>query len=52
MESELVLGLSNSQESARKLVKVLLADPLSEEGPWEKQLEDPESDDGRGLLIR
>jgi len=52
MESEPVLGLNSSQESARKLVKVLLADPLSEEGSWERQLEGLESNDGRGLLIR
>ncbi|KAI9765307.1 MAG: hypothetical protein M1840_007506 [Geoglossum simile] len=47
-----VLGLSDNQESARRLVKVLLADPLSEEGSWEKHLEGLEPDDGRGLLIR
>ncbi|KAI9777258.1 MAG: hypothetical protein M1839_008988 [Geoglossum umbratile] len=52
IESWTVLGLGNSQESARRLVKVLLADPLSEAGSWEKQLEGLGSGDGRGLLIR
>ncbi|KAH0545300.1 hypothetical protein FGG08_000599 [Glutinoglossum americanum] len=47
-----VLGLGGSQESACRLVKVLLTDPLSDEVPWEKQLDGLKSNDGRGLLIR
>ncbi|KAI9822515.1 MAG: hypothetical protein M1827_000234 [Pycnora praestabilis] len=46
-----VLGL-NAQEGARRLVEVLIADPLVPEGTWEKQLESLGNDDGRALLIR
>ncbi|KZF20405.1 hypothetical protein L228DRAFT_250090 [Xylona heveae TC161] len=46
-----VLGL-NDQSSARRLVRLLLADPLAAEGDWEKELEKIHREDGRGLLIR
>ena len=47
----LVLGV-NGQSGARRLAKVLLADPLKEEQAWERRLADTEDDDGRALLIR
>jgi hypothetical protein len=49
--SHLVLGLDNA-DSARKLVRLLLADPLGPREDWENVLEGYESDPTRGLLIR
>ena len=47
-----VLGL-NGQAGARRLARALLADPLAQEQPWEKQLLDSnEESDGRGILLR
>lgn len=46
-----VLGL-NVQETARRIVRLLLADALSDEEAWEKQLLDPEADYSQGLVIR
>lgn len=46
-----VLGLGG-QAGARRLVRILLADPLAPKQPWEKQLDTIGEDDGRGLLIR
>ncbi|KAI2793555.1 hypothetical protein POX_a00136 [Penicillium oxalicum] len=46
-----VLGLDNA-EAARKLVRLLLADPLGPREAWEDTLESYESDPSRGLLIR
>jgi hypothetical protein len=46
-----VLGLDNA-DSARKLVRLLLADPLSQRESWEDILEDYDADPLRGLLIR
>ncbi|KAJ5688886.1 hypothetical protein N7462_003278 [Penicillium macrosclerotiorum] len=46
-----VLGLDNA-DSARKLVRLLLADPLGPRESWEDILEGYESDPSRGLLIR
>lgn len=37
---------------ALRLVRSLLADPLSTESSWEKSLEKDVDQDGRGLLIR
>lgn len=48
---DLVLGLDNA-DSARKLVRLLLADPLSPRESWEDTLEGYESDPSQGLLIR
>lgn len=50
-ENAIVLGL-NDDGPARKLARVLLADPLAAEGAWEKRIEVVGKDDGRGLLIR
>ncbi|KAI9665613.1 MAG: hypothetical protein M1829_005693 [Trizodia sp. TS-e1964] len=47
----IVLGL-DGQARARRLVRLLLADALGGEGAWEKQLENWDENDGRGLLIR
>lgn len=47
----LVLGLDNA-DSARKLVRLLLADPLRPREDWEDLLEGFDSDPSRGLLIR
>lgn len=46
-----VLGLDTA-ESARKLVHLLLADPLGEREAWEDIIEESRSDSTRGLLIR
>ncbi|KAJ5649326.1 uncharacterized protein N7484_003049 [Penicillium longicatenatum] len=46
-----VLGLDNA-DSARKLVRLLLADPLGPREDWEDTLETYESDPSQGLLIR
>ncbi|KAI4281563.1 MAG: hypothetical protein L6R35_005624, partial [Caloplaca aegaea] len=45
------LGGADGRDT-RRLVKVLLADPLAPEAEWEKQLSDHDSADGRALLIR
>lgn len=47
----LVLGLDNA-DAARKLVRLLLADPLGPRESWEDILEGYGSDPSRGLLIR
>lgn len=47
----LVLGLDNA-DAARKLVRLLLADPLGPREGWEDVLEGYDSDPSRGLLIR
>ena len=46
-----VIGLENNG-SAHKLVQALLADPLSPESPWERQLANGRHGGGQGLLIR
>ncbi|KAF7715690.1 Uncharacterized protein PECH_008517 [Penicillium ucsense] len=46
-----VLGLDNA-EAARKLVRLLLADPLGPREAWEDILQSYEADPSRGLLIR
>ncbi|TKA62443.1 hypothetical protein B0A49_10674 [Cryomyces minteri] len=46
-----VLGLDDSR-AARLLVRILLADPLSTAGAWEKRLEDDDGGDGAALLLR
>ncbi|KAJ5223390.1 hypothetical protein N7468_007932 [Penicillium chermesinum] len=48
---ETVLGLDTT-ESARRLVRLLLADPLGDREEWEEVLEDYRSDSTEGLLIR
>ncbi|KAJ6007506.1 hypothetical protein N7540_011482, partial [Penicillium herquei] len=46
-----VLGLDNV-DSARRLVRLLLADPLGQRESWEDILDGYEGDPSRGLLIR
>lgn len=46
-----VLGLDTSA-TARKLVRLLLADPLGDAQLWEQQLEGATPDGGESLLIR
>ncbi|KAJ5737676.1 uncharacterized protein N7483_002801 [Penicillium malachiteum] len=46
-----VLGL-DSVDSARRLVRLLLADPLGQRESWEDILDGYEGDPSRGLLIR
>lgn len=46
-----VLGLP-VQDTARKVVRLLLADPLGDEGRWEKQLLKSDSAFAHGLLLR
>ena len=43
---------SDDQTGARRLVRVLLADPLAPEAEWEKKLLDVDDTDGRALLLR
>lgn len=47
----LVLGL-NDATAARKLVRLLLADPLTPRGSWEDILDNYDADTSQGLLIR
>lgn len=47
----IVLGL-NDAASARKLVRLLLADPLTPREKWEDILDSYDADSSRGLLIR
>lgn len=51
MASSTVLGL-NDATAARRLVRLLLADPLSSREPWEDVLDSEDADMSRGLLIR
>lgn len=46
-----VLGL-NDAPAARKLVRLLLADPLNPREDWEDILDSYDADTSRGLLIR
>ncbi|CRG87248.1 hypothetical protein PISL3812_04265 [Talaromyces islandicus] len=46
-----VLGL-NGTSAARRLVRLLLADPLTEKQSWEDLIESHGSEESRGLLIR
>ncbi|PSN74420.1 hypothetical protein BS50DRAFT_539665 [Corynespora cassiicola Philippines] len=46
-----VLGL-NSQLTAQRLVRLLLADPLGSEETWEQELEKLNNEDGRPILLR
>jgi len=46
-----VLSLDGFQ-GARRLARVLLADPLASETPWERRLLEEEATDGRALLLR
>lgn len=46
-----VLGL-NDATAARKLVRLLLADPLNPKEDWEDILDPYNEDTSRGLLIR
>lgn len=45
------LGL-NVQQTARRLVRLLLADPLVDQESWENELLEAEEDTSQGLLIR
>ncbi|KAF2269435.1 hypothetical protein CC78DRAFT_487054 [Lojkania enalia] len=42
----------NRQRNARRLARLLLADPLGDEGQWEKKLEHEEDECGRAVLLR
>jgi hypothetical protein len=46
-----VLGFGNGGRDARRLVRLLVADPLKEEGQWEGTLEG-DVNEGRSLLVR
>lgn len=46
-----VLGL-NDTNAARRLVRLLLSDPLAPKGDWEELLDGYDADTSRGLLIR
>lgn len=46
-----VLGL-NDAAAARRLVRLLLADPLNPRGEWEDILDGYDADSSQGLLIR
>lgn len=46
-----MLGL-DSADSARKLVRLLLADPLGPREGWEDVLDGYDADPARGVLIR
>jgi len=46
-----VLGL-NVQDTARRLVRLLLADPLNDAERWELQILDPNADYTQGVIIR
>lgn len=46
-----VLGL-NVQDTSRRVVRLLLADALEDEGLWERQVLDQQGDFSEGLLIR
>lgn len=46
-----VLSL-NGFEGAKRLARLLLADPLASETPWERRLLEEEGTDGRALLLR
>ena len=46
-----VLGL-NDTNAARRLVRLLLSDPLAPKGDWEDLLDGLDADTSRGLLIR
>lgn len=47
----LVLGV-DGQQGARRLVRALLADPLSPQSKWERQLLYDADQDARSLLLR
>lgn len=46
-----MLGL-NSQVSAQRLARLLLADPLGKEEGWERELEEGNEEDGKAVLLR
>jgi hypothetical protein len=46
-----VLGL-NSQTSAQRLVRLLLADPLGAEEQWEKELEKAGDGNAKAVLLK
>ena len=46
-----ILGLNN-QKSARSLARLLTADALSDEGEWERRLEEYDADDTRAIILR
>jgi len=47
----IVLGL-NSQISAQRLVRLLLADPLGAEEQWEKELEKTGDGNAKAVLLK
>lgn len=46
-----VLGLNN-QKAARSLARLLCADALSDQGEWERRLEEFDADDTRAIILR
>lgn len=48
---DLVLGL-NSQVSAQRLARLLLADPLGNEEEWEQELEKAGDGNDRAVLLK
>ncbi|KAL1628506.1 3',5'-cyclic-nucleotide phosphodiesterase (PDEase) (3':5'-CNP) [Neofusicoccum ribis] len=46
-----VLSLGD-QASAKRLARLLLADPLADKGSWEEALEEREADNGQAILLR
>lgn len=46
-----VLGLDGFK-GVKRLARLLLADPLASETPWERRLLEEEDVDGRALLLR
>ena len=50
-DAQIVLGL-NSQVSAQRLARLLLADPLSAEEKWEKELDQRGDGNERAVLLK
>ena len=51
VDGVIVLGIED-KAGARRLARVLLADPLAEEPPWERQLVEEDSGHGKALLLK
>jgi hypothetical protein len=47
-----VLGFGNGNQAARRLVRLLVADPLKEVGEWEGALGVAGADEERNLLVK
>lgn len=51
VDGDIVLGIED-QVGARRLARVLLADPLAEEAEWERRLVNEDEAYGKALLLR